>query len=62
MKWEYRIEQMILNNTLLDIHLSTLNQLGSEGWEAVTLLQNPTPRSPGDYADTLVLLKRIISK
>ena len=63
MKWEYKIEKIALDefgSFGLSAAESQLNDLGNQGWEAVVWGRNPN--EPSDHIDTLVLLKRQISK
>lgn len=65
MKWEYRIEFVLFDDPLAspgehpaDSALVTLNDLGNDGWEAVTVI-----RGLGKGGDAYaILLKRLRSK
>jgi hypothetical protein len=64
MKWEYKIQKLSIG--MADIEGQTseeaLNELGAEGWEAVAWWHTQTGRIDAEGRDTLVLLKRQISK
>ena len=56
-RWEYRVV-----DGELDIHrsrfLELLNELGTEGWQAVSLTANPDRRGESDWH--IALLKRAV--
>lgn len=37
-KWEYKVVSLSSMSTVVDEHLKQLNELGLEGWEAITAL------------------------
>ena len=67
MKWEYKVEIMKLMTIaaatdLLGMGGIGLNDIGEDGWEAVSWWHSETNRLDDKGNDTVVLFKRPISK
>jgi hypothetical protein len=60
MKWEYKVDKILMNGLGSPEHL--LNQLGQDGWEAVALWDSTDRPLDEDDMHIFILLKRPISK
>ncbi len=60
MKWEYKLQKVAIGSGgfLAELATNALNELGDEGWEAVSWWHTESSRLDGEGNDTLVLFKR----